>query len=253
MTQLLKDMKELKKDNNSQKGHGIGGNDDAYFLFIGQKIEKLSNALYVITKGFPDQDGIKWTLRERALRTMSFMSEIKDASVFSREHVLGRIAVELRSIVGLVTLSRNAGYLSDMNAHILVEEYERLLGLCQTAESGWVQNAVSVSEAYLPHPSGGAPGLIPSTLKSRPGSISNSSRKSPSGAAESTRANPSSEGRREQILKLMEAGREYSIKEVFEQVPGVSEKTIQRELLAMVELGILVKKGERRWSTYSKA
>lgn len=248
----IKDMKEVKKDNNYSKGQSISGAEDASFIFIAHKVEKLSNALYVITKGFPDQDVIKWTMRERALRTMSFIAEIKDSSVFSREHVLGRLAVELAALLGLVTLSRNAGYISDMNAQILVGEYQRLLELAQSAESGWMAAAVGDN----------AQGFFPGGHTQLSGSVSgasvrkettNSGRKtSNQGAVRPAAEGQVSGGRKDQIVKLMEQGKEYSIKDIFQQVPGVSEKTIQRELLAMVELGILAKKGERRWSTYSR-
>ena len=43
------------------------------------------------------------------------------------------------------------------------------------------------------------------------------------------------------------------IKDVSPLISGCSEKTIQRELLAMVYAGILRKMGEKRWSRYSLA
>jgi len=42
-----------------------------------------------------------------------------------------------------------------------------------------------------------------------------------------------------------------SIKEIAAVLPDLSSKTIQRELLSMVDDGLLIKKGERRWSRYS--
>jgi DNA-binding HxlR family transcriptional regulator len=36
-------------------------------------------------------------------------------------------------------------------------------------------------------------------------------------------------------------------------IRGVSEKTIQRELGALIESGLVMKQGERRWSVYSLA
>jgi DeoR/GlpR family transcriptional regulator of sugar metabolism len=34
-------------------------------------------------------------------------------------------------------------------------------------------------------------------------------------------------------------------------IKDVSEKTIQRELISLIEAGIILKTGERRWSRYS--
>lgn len=57
--------------------------------------------------------------------------------------------------------------------------------------------------------------------------------------------------RRKIILALIKQKPELTVKDITKSIPGVSEKTIQRELLAMVGEGILEKHGERRWSTYS--
>ncbi len=57
--------------------------------------------------------------------------------------------------------------------------------------------------------------------------------------------------RRKIILALIKQKPALTVKDIAKSIPGVSEKTIQRELLAMVSEAILTKKGERRWSTYS--
>jgi hypothetical protein len=57
--------------------------------------------------------------------------------------------------------------------------------------------------------------------------------------------------RRKIILALVKQKPSLTVGDVARSIPSVSEKTIQRELLAMVAEGILAKRGERRWSTYS--
>jgi hypothetical protein len=57
--------------------------------------------------------------------------------------------------------------------------------------------------------------------------------------------------RRTIILALIKQKPALGVKDFVKSIPDVSEKTIQRELLAMVAEGALVKRGERRWSTYS--
>ena len=53
------------------------------------------------------------------------------------------------------------------------------------------------------------------------------------------------------IISLLKRKKDIMIKDVSPLIDGCSEKTIQRELLAMVHLGILRKEGEKRWSKYS--
>lgn len=59
--------------------------------------------------------------------------------------------------------------------------------------------------------------------------------------------------RRESILNLLRQRSNLSVKDFIAVVPEYSEKTIQRELLSLVEEGVIRKEGERRWSTYSLA
>lgn len=55
------------------------------------------------------------------------------------------------------------------------------------------------------------------------------------------------------ILNTIRAKGELSIKDLTTVIKGCSEKTIQRELISLVNSGDLLKNGERRWSRYSVA
>jgi hypothetical protein len=74
---------------------------------------------------------------------------------------------------------------------------------------------------------------------------------SENGIIERTRPDVGRDDRRKIILALIKQKPSLTVKDIAKSIPGVSEKTIQRELLAMVAESILVKRGERRWSTYS--
>lgn len=60
-------------------------------------------------------------------------------------------------------------------------------------------------------------------------------------------------GRREEILTIIKDKKSVSIKDIKLIITGCSEKTLQRELIALVMNGVLKKEGERRWSTYALA
>lgn len=59
--------------------------------------------------------------------------------------------------------------------------------------------------------------------------------------------------RRDTIVSFIKDKGRVSIKDVASVVTDVSEKTLQRELLSLVDEGELLKVGERRWSTYEIA
>lgn len=74
-----------------------------------------------------------------------------------------------------------------------------------------------------------------------------------SGIIERPRQDVGRDDRRKIILALIKQKPALTVKDIARSIPGVSEKTIQRELFAMVGDGVLIKKGDRRWSTYSLA
>lgn len=55
------------------------------------------------------------------------------------------------------------------------------------------------------------------------------------------------------ILTFIQKTKRASIKEIAAVIKGCSEKTIQRELGALIEQGLVRKVGERRWSVYLPA
>jgi predicted HTH transcriptional regulator len=56
--------------------------------------------------------------------------------------------------------------------------------------------------------------------------------------------------RQDIILSMLKSGVKLTIKDFAQNIKDCSEKTIQRELLALVSKGMLKKEGERRWSKY---
>jgi hypothetical protein len=65
--------------------------------------------------------------------------------------------------------------------------------------------------------------------------------------------NENKNDRQTAIINTISIKGELSIKDLSTVIKGCSEKTIQRELISLVDRGILNKTGERRWSRYSLA
>jgi hypothetical protein len=59
------------------------------------------------------------------------------------------------------------------------------------------------------------------------------------------------EDRRKIILALLKQRSRLTVKDIAKSIPGFSEKTIQRELAAMLVDRLVIKEGEKRWTTYS--
>ncbi|MES2471196.1 MAG: hypothetical protein V4526_03115 [Patescibacteria group bacterium] len=61
------------------------------------------------------------------------------------------------------------------------------------------------------------------------------------------------DSRKKAIVDLLSKKSNLTVKDFLSVITDCSEKTIQRELIDMVESGVLKKEGERRWSRYSLA
>jgi hypothetical protein len=67
------------------------------------------------------------------------------------------------------------------------------------------------------------------------------------------RVHDAQKDRRATILGMLQRKDRVTVRDVAHIIKDCSEKTLQRELLALVAQGVLVKEGERRWSTYRLA
>ncbi len=57
--------------------------------------------------------------------------------------------------------------------------------------------------------------------------------------------------REDRIISIIKDRKEVTIKDISALIKDCSEKTIQRDLIQMLEKGVIKKTGERRWSKYS--
>lgn len=174
------------------------------------KLEKLVAALYLITNNLNDFEPVKWRLRDIGLSLLSYT----DVPHYS----LGHLSVSLGRLLSLIDLARLNPGVSQMNFDILKQEFLAL-------REGINSNPDSHKMALLSNP------------------ISNSSHIEP-------KSRPLVSGRQETIYRLIKQQGPISIKDIAKAVPGVSGKTVQRELAALVKSGRLKREGDRRWSRY---
>lgn len=194
--------------------------------FDNKKTEKIGSAIYLLTSFFDDKEPMKWRLRELTHKLLA-------------QEEKGNIVLEISS---LLNVAKNVGLVSMANFEIMNREV-----LSLTAPSHNISEMLkSVSVPEVPIYVASSLPTIPKT-ESKP-IIKDRKETQPEGIV-AVKKN----GRQDTILSLVKRKKEIMIKDVAPLIDGVSEKTIQRELLAMVSSGILKKEGEKRWSRYSLA
>ena len=238
---------------------------EGHLAFTFKKSEKITSALYLVSSLIKDTEPIKWELRERGVGLLSAaisMNGIEPRDRNNDIHTFFSVSLE---ILSLLKLAHIAGLVSEMNHSILRNEIEGIVTLLKTkvfedaARAGYV-----LSDSFFKTESSRTD-EIPSqgtSLFSRTDTSSHIS-KGPSASpvkqikSERSEAKPKvavkdkKDSRKAVILELLRKQSNLTIKDFVKAITDCSEKTIQRELLDLVDKGIIKREGERRWSTYS--
>lgn len=252
-------------------------NRSAHVAYVYQKTEKLVTAVYMVTNFIKDTDPIKVRIRENALELLSINFEWGSAPIADRRELVKEYQGLALEIVSLSQIASRAGLISQMNQEIIAREFNALILLVEKEQGNDLDGSVAIDPSLfdVPAPQSSAkpsvpqapiasqtpvldapaasiqPAKAPATRQNEYLPVKDTS--APKAAPSQAPAKDSKEGRQSVILKLLSKRSGLSIKDFAASITGVSEKTIQRELLSMVAQGVLKKEGERRWSTYSLA
>lgn len=249
-------------------------NRSKHFLFIYKKTEKLVTAVYMITNFVKDSEPLKWRIRERALELMSLNMSFNTVSLSERKELLREYQAISIEIVSLTSIAHYAGLISEMNWSILKKEFESLVDVIEHGENRQANEETIIispdffstpaaevaptqpapSNTLRPVASTPSPVLYKGQAKQvkQPRPMSFTPRKPEVKIQKVIVSKPSvpKGDRKEVILSVLAKRDGLSVKDFVDTIKDVSEKTIQRELLAMVASGTLRKEGERRWSKY---
>lgn len=204
-----------------------------HHTFVVQKTEKLASAIYLVTGHMSQEEPIRTRLRTCVLALVSSSAGEFD----ERGHEdFGSRCLEVASIL---RLAERAHLVSSMNAKILCEEYAHLAAFVREHKEKIFGNTLDV-------------------VVKRPSPPAHSLAKSMGGDAHFIKDNSHIGSKRhserqKKIIDLLSKKDKITVKEASETIEGCSEKTIQREIMSLVHDGVLIKEGERRWSTYRLA
>lgn len=210
-------------------------------VYIYKKAERLAKAIHLIAPAFAGSPSLRNRIDAIAIGLV-------DAAILPSGAARTALSRELLALSSMLSIARTSGLLSSMNAELIAMEAQTLL----QEVAGYEEPRLFLEES--PTLSGIAKSARKSDVPPPPTRVSRTAApirpkghiKDISGPAESP-----IKDRREGIMSIIRDKRRASIKDISTLIRGVSEKTIQRELAALVSSGVLLKQGERRWSTYS--
>ncbi|MCX6786820.1 MAG: DeoR family transcriptional regulator [Candidatus Kaiserbacteria bacterium] len=215
-------------------------------VFIYKKTERLAKAIHLITPAFSESASLK-------SRIDSIAMNLIDAAMLQPGTGSIVLSRELLALSSILSLAKTSGLLSHMNAEIIARETRILLEEVADYEeprllleetptlSHIAKNVLSRNDNNNKHISPTKHVTHNDYIKGR----------SVSGGERHIKDTEKIKDRRETILSVIKNKQKANIKDISTLIRGVSEKTIQRELSALVDQGVVLKQGERRWSTYS--
>jgi hypothetical protein len=260
-------MESSKTDMDKRMGGIMVFSQNNHFAYIYKKTEKLVTAVYMITNFIKDNEPLKWCIREKCLELLSLNVSLNTVSLSDRKDLLKKYQAGSVEIVSLSSIGHLAGLISEMNFEVLRREFNNLAATIEKDENRKAsEETVSLNPNFFDTPI--APVAPAAQMSSHaPANVREHVSAATAPAASRPVANPvlykkpepsvkkteSKNERQEAILKVLSHKEKLSVKDFTDTIKGVSDKTIQRELLLMVSMGVLKKEGERRWSTYSRA
>ncbi len=266
-------------------------NFKAFYNFTNKKTEKLVTALYMVTDCMETGDALKGKLRSLAIDLLSQVHEMATHRDMEKHTTVGQSLTHIAEISSLVSVAATIGFISEMNAKILQKEFTLLSkelaryqaqnaprGLQQMEGNSGVVGDVVISESMLDvalpvykektialsqfwennevknTTADFYKGHIKDTMRpsSFPPKTNAENRVSRAMSQVSSKTFfENKDERKTKILGLIKDKKEVSIKDISYAFTDCSEKTIQRELNALVANGQIKKIGEKRWSRYS--
>jgi hypothetical protein len=259
-----------KKDTNNEqsfndpinwKSLGFFSAED-YLIYIFKKTEKITAALYLVSGLLKDEEPIKWELRDRGIDLLSSSFSASNSLPGDKNAVIQSLFTAALETLSLLNVAKISNLISDMNHRLLVHEIDNVVGLLRDRLAESAENAGYVlSESFFK-----TPDLFSTGFRLGNKTIGQK------GSGYSKGHNPSfsdldhtkegvSKGhdlgsdkklqRQETIVSVLKTQSNLTIKDFAKVIRDCSEKTIQRELIELVNKGIVKKDGERRWSRYS--
>lgn len=241
--------------------------NDSVAAHLFKKTEKIALALYLVTDHLPESEPIRTTLR--LLANEMLRSSIQVTGTYLVSGSDERMVGHLYESITFLHIAGTAKLISASNVALLIDEIERLTkditSYREASQQGTslrrsffvVENTQRDAVLYKGH-KGQVDTKMSFTKKvttagtAAANDVATSAMQQNIQTATKTHR-PIQDTRTEKIIAVIREKGQVTIKDVAAAAPGVSDKTIQRELQKLVTAGILKRSGERRWSTYSIA
>ncbi|MFH1978997.1 MAG: DeoR family transcriptional regulator [Patescibacteria group bacterium] len=224
-----------------------------YLAYINDRIQRTTKALYRVTDLLSDKEPLKWEMRKKATGVFSLFISLQDEDSLLKPACFEKAEKLINQLISLFSLFTEERTVAGINFGVLQEEFNSIKRSIVNKKREWVTPTIQLpfpkKQIQDQCPNGQAKGQYIgqdlSDIKQK-NTIEN--------AAKSTTKKPqyssNNQSREDRIINIIKDRKEVSTGELSAMFSECSEKTIQRDLLAMVAKGILKKEGDKRWRKY---
>lgn len=223
-------------------------------VYLYKKAERLAKAIHLVGPAFTNSASLKDRLDRISIGLV-------DAAILPPSASREALSRELLALSSILSIARTGGMLSVMNADLIVREAHLLL----QEIAGYEEPRLMLEEVPSLAALAKSVQAVPHASSQRLRSVAHVTYDSSLGGPET--GNGHSKGqlsdirvgegeakgnsnRRDAVLSVLRSRGASYIKDISTVIRDVSEKTIQRELSALVAEGMVLRKGDRRWTTY---
>lgn len=242
---------------------------DSYGLFVFKKTERIVSALYLLSSFMSDIEPVKNKIRTVAIELLDNAIGLSNR-IWGEDYFQKNLLRSLAELLVLFDLSKSANMISTMNHEIISSEIKKMINFLMESSNSYSSAKIAIEQNYFD----GNYNYVPEQknvfdLKNDSHNF-NSNYISDKGQKDikdshtdnvfnkvstekvvlSDKNQKDKTNRQDIIISMLKGGLKLTIKDFSKNIKDCSEKTIQRELLAMVSKGVLKKEGERRWSKY---
>lgn len=249
--------KDKKNIELSKTAQNLAIFQDSGFYYLYQKTEKISTAIYAISNFLATDEPMKWRLRKGVMQLLEEIMTLSRATMSGRTSVLREISIDLFHVHSMLNISYRSGFISSMNYSIINTELENLIDFFNEYTGSQLSvDSKLFDDKYFKvnapkRQSVGMMENIRDSLGTQESVKDIKDRYKGQGNNVLYKKRGDNKERKDRILEILKNKGNVSVKDIAMEIRDCSEKTLQRELIAMTEEGIITKEGERRWSRYS--
>lgn len=215
--------------------------DEEYYRYIFKKTEKIVSVVFYILYNLPENKKTNVHIEDMqhvARHVHDAILQSLETRVYDAEDAVRVSALSLIALESKLRIAQTAGVITPDLIHVLASEIDSVLrGMNKYIKSPQSDGMIDDDASAL------------AFIAREPRRKKAPERRLEPHAGEAHGSDTA--GRRERIRTVLAAKGQASVKDIADVVTDCSEKTIQRELNAMIEDNVAQRQGERRWSVYS--